>query len=163
MLMPASPPTLSLPDNIEDFMAAFCGERLGTGVARTVYVFRIQPRYVIKVEHGHHDWQNVHEWEVWQAAGPKTMQWLAPCVAISPGGTVLIQERVEPITKDRLPKAVPSFLADLKDDNWGWYDGRAVAVDYGRHRLFEGVEKSRLVKAHWYDGFGWGGGVSPRE
>lgn len=138
------------PANLQDFVQAFCGEPLGAGIARRVYAFRLDHTCVVKVEDTtNHDWQNIHEWEVWLHSGRKTSKWLAPCVSLSPAGSVLIQKRAEPLTRDRLPKLVPSFLADLRIDNWGWLDGRPVAIDYGRHNLFSAIDRSILVKAEW--------------
>lgn len=138
-----------LPENWADFHSMWCGELIGEGVARKVYAFALDPLYVVKIETANRDWQNIHEWDLWNAAGRKTAKWLAPCHSISDGGTVLLQRRAEPIPADRLPKLVPSFLADLAQRNWGLVDGRPVAIDYGRHHAFASINQAILIKAEW--------------
>lgn len=56
-----------------------CGDRLGQGVAREVYVFKPDPTLVIKFELTTHDFQNVNEWEVWESAPCVGRKVAGPC------------------------------------------------------------------------------------
>jgi hypothetical protein len=74
-------------------------------------------------------------------------RWLAPCHMLSPDGLIMLQQRVEPIRdSDTLPDMIPAFLTDIKRENFGWYDGRIVCVDYAMH--LDNLS-TRLKKATW--------------
>jgi hypothetical protein len=125
------PTTLS-----RDLLWLVCGAVIGQGCARTVYACKIDRSLVVKVEHEGGSFQNVNEWEVWNKMSDcaPAARWLAPCVAISSTGTILLQRRAEPIRKKELPKRVPAIFTDLKTENWGVIDGKPVCFDYGVHR-----------------------------
>lgn len=133
-----------------DFIVMFLGKKLGNGIARDVYVHRFDPRLVIKIEETSGSFQNVREAHMWDEVGDfKPMaKWLAPVIAISPCGTVLIQRRAEPIALKDLPKQVPVFLTDIKRDNWGLLDGHPVCFDYGTTLMTFG-KKLKTKKADW--------------
>lgn len=122
----------TMPIDLFHFM---CGNRIGQGIAREVYVFKPDPELVIKFELGTHDFQNVTEWQVWMAAPVPAQRWLAPCHDISPNGKILLQARVTPWLGDP-PRKHPRWMDDMHLGNWGTYRGRPVAVDYGRTNLF---------------------------
>lgn len=98
---------------------------------------RIAPQYVVKVEDdGENFWRyfaNVREMQFWnehQHYEP-VAKWLAPCDYLSPDGRILLQKRVEAVTQAyELPAEMPSFLTDFKRENFGWYEGRLVCIDY---------------------------------
>lgn len=121
-----------------------CGDRIGQGIAREVYVFKPDPKFVIKFELGAYDFQNVHEWTLWTSAPPHARKWLAPCEDISEHGRILIQRRMDRLVTP--PKRVPKWLDDTHADNWGTIKGRPVAVDYGRHHLLSRLFKGGLVR-----------------
>lgn len=129
-----------------EFINLFLGELIGEGQYRKVYASRIDPNLVIKVEFGARDFSNVQEWEIWRNTYPeKWKRWFAPCLFISDCGSILLQQRVTPVTK--LPAQIPSFFTDLKLSNWGHYKGRVVCCDYGNHKFFsDGFWKAKLVK-----------------
>jgi len=132
-----------------DAFNALCGPKLGEGLHRTVFLCAFDPTLVIKVENT--DWpehKNIAEFNNWQenCDAPTFGKWLAPCVRISPEGRVLIQKRTEPIHHRDLPAMLPAFLTDIKQENFGWYDGRIVAHDYPR---LNGPLSKRLRKADW--------------
>lgn len=120
----------TMPIDLFHFVA---GERIGQGIAREVYVYRLDPALVIKFELGTHDFQNVTEWLTWQEAPERAQRWLAPCIDISPNGKILLQARVTHWVGKK-PKH-PKWMDDMHLDNWGLYKGRPVAVDYGRTDL----------------------------
>lgn len=111
------------------------GEELGKGFSRRVYVNNLNKDQVIKYEdEGKHLYQNVMEWVVWCEASDWHLdmkKWLAPCFHISPDGKYLVQARVTPVPKEKLPRLMPAWLNDFKVENFGRYKGRIVACDYG--------------------------------
>lgn len=132
----------------DDLAGLVLGDKIGEGVFREVYQFHLKSDWVIKREKKGAEFMNANEWMVWCALrGTKLAKWLAPCHHISANGVWLIQQKVEPITKDRLPKKVPAFLGDLHLKNWGWLDGRPVCVDYA---ILNTQYDGKLVKADWY-------------
>ena len=137
-----------------DLYQLMCGKWLGGGIGRGVYVLGVDPSLVIKVETVGRSFQNVTEWEVWDdlvRADTDAMDWFAPCHYISPCGTILIQARTTPLAKSQAPKKVPAFFTDLKYQNFGMYDGRVVAHDYGFHKFVALGSKCKLQRAQWYD------------
>lgn len=126
------------------------GEELGYGVGREVFVCRVDPSLVVKFENRAHSFQNIAEWEIWsdQQHVPAIARWLAPCRMISPCGTVLLQERTSPVEQRHLPKRVPTFLTDLKVQNYGRLGRRVVCHDYARSILTLSVRPKR---AEWWD------------
>lgn len=128
------------------------GRLIGEGCYRKVYLNLLDPKTVIKVEEGSRSFCNVKEWEIWQQLEEHVShKFLAKCHAISPCGSVMIQERLSPIALHDMPKRIPSFLkSDLKTENWGWSTGKHPACyDYANARLMDHV---RLVKVKWLRG-----------
>lgn len=125
------------------------GRLIGEGCYRKVYLSKLNANSVVKAEVGGRSFSNIKEWEIWQEVENTSLEkWLAPCIHISADGTVMIQRMTNPISKKDLPKKIPAFLAkDLKEENWGWYQGRAVCHDYGNAHLTEG---QKLVTAKWW-------------
>ena len=138
-----------------DMFNLMCGKWLGGGIGRGVYVLGIDPSLVIKVETTSSSFQNIMEWEVWNALElaeeEDAMAWFAPCHYISSCGTVLIQARTKPIDKSQAPEKLPSYFTDVKYQNFGWYDGRIVAHDYGYNKFVSLGSKCKLKRAQWYD------------
>lgn len=114
------------------FMAEHAGPRLGAGAGRAVFALNGHNKHVLKVERFPGHFHNVQEWLTWeyseymQAARP----WLAPCVAISPCGVMMVQRRTTPIDTALIPPQVPAWATDLKRQNWGLLEGRPVLHDY---------------------------------
>lgn len=128
----------------------FVGEQLGRGVARKTFLLRHDPSLVCKIESKAQSFQNVSEWETWLWLSPgKKSEWLAPCVAISACGSMLLQKRTQPVRQEELPKMVPDFLTDLKRENFGMLDGRIVCHDYGTVMSKLREASSRKVRADW--------------
>lgn len=135
--------------NTEDFLAQYAGEILGKGSVRRVYAMKGHPSFVLKHEtHEEGTFQNVAEWLLWNNARymEEGRRWLAPCAAISPDGTVLIQKRTRPITLEERPERIPIWMTDPKLANWGRYEGRPVMHDYGLTLLTNGVATKRMKK-----------------
>lgn len=134
-----------------DLAQLICGRRLGSGIGRTVYRMATEPDKVIKIEEGGCSFQNVIEWQTWEALRyTKHARWLAPVEHISPCGIVLIMAATEPLPKARYPERMPTWLSDFKVDNYGLYKGRVVCHDYGTNLLLNhGAFGGRMRKVDW--------------
>lgn len=127
-----------------------CGDRIGQGSAREVFVLRTNPEYVVKIETAGGSFQNVAEWEIWSFVnGGPLQKWFAPCEMISNCGVMLVQRRVKPLRDHELPKKLPEFLCDLKPENYGLFNGNFVCNDYGTMGYAIRTVSRRLVKAEW--------------
>lgn len=150
------------PAVLRDFADLFCGEHLGGGIGRQVYVLLCDPTKVVKVETQAYSFQNALEWATWKdAAETKAAQYLAPCHSISPCGIVLIQSRVQPLPSAEEEKVagtnvlkdvkLPRFLTDFKRSNYGILDGRIVACDYGTNLAMSYGATGHMRKPDWWE------------
>lgn len=118
----------------EDAFNLLCGKQLGEGIHRKVFECKLRPELVVKVENDDlRYFANVFEQKFWSDHQycAKVARWLAPCEYLSPDARLLLQRRVDPIRDaDALPDKLPSFLTDVKRDNFGLLDGRIVCFDY---------------------------------
>lgn len=132
-----------------------CGDLLGTGRDRDVFVTKTDPERVIKIERTARSFQNASEWMVWTALREYNARlWLAPCYDISVYGSALVQARTVPLTEDRLKRTmVPNWMCDLKPENFGILNDRVVAHDYGTLHVAGVLEQIRtntkIVKPEW--------------
>lgn len=124
----------------------FVGSMIARGTYREVYELMHDASLVLKYEARPRCFNNAIEWEIWnEVKGAELARWLAPCIQISFSGSFLIQARTQPITE--MPDEVPDFLADLKLENFGLYEGRVVAHDYANNHLFsKGLRRLKMVK-----------------
>ena len=133
-----------------DLLDLIKGDRLGEGSARQVFRYALHDDLVVKFETGAASFQNAVEWELWGWAKDTPMErWLAPCRRISACGTILIQDRCEPLPKRLIPKKLPAFLNDTKVENFGVLKGRVVCCDYGIAIAAIRRSSRRMVKASW--------------
>lgn len=118
-----------------DFNELMLGPLLGTGASREVYVNRMNPRRVIKLEET--GFQNVTEHQTWAAVcDTPWAPWFARVWWISANGRVLIMDRAFlPKRRPPLPEWVPDFVADSRECNMGVIKGRWVFCDYGYTNL----------------------------
>lgn len=121
----------------EDAFNLLCGKLLGEGIHRKVYECKLRPELVVKVEYDtdYRYFANVMEMKFWcdNQHYEKVAKWLAPCEYMSPDGLILLQRKVSPITDTPLailPEKIPSFLCDVKRENFGMLDGNLVCIDY---------------------------------
>ena len=142
----------------EDAFNLLCGERIGVGVSREVFVCTLIPGWVVKVETDQSVHQNILEWEVWKdVMDTSASRWFAECKWISPNGMILIQERTRPPGDAELLPRVPIWFTDIKRANWGMAktNGRKeylVCHDYGVNNIMHyGVRSKRMKKAVWTD------------
>lgn len=135
-----------------DLYSMVTGRMLGVGASRIVFDYAPDPTLVIKFETGGGGFSNVMEWDIWENMqfDKRLSKWLAPCLMISPCGSILLQRKTTPLSIDHLPKKIPRFFTDLKYQNWGMLDGKPVCHDYGNHRAYSGGNLHQLVKADWW-------------
>lgn len=135
----------------EAAMNTLCGALLGEGIHRKVFACRLDESLVVKVENDeeYRSFANVFEWQNWtdHQFNQSVAKWLAPCTMISPCGLVLIQKRVQPLRESERPEKLPAFLTDVKDANFGLFEGRVVASDYS---TIIANASTRLRKAEWF-------------
>lgn len=128
-----------------------CGALLGEGAYRKVFECKVDPSLVVKVEtdEEHRSFANVAEHKNWSENElyKPVSDWLAPIIAISPCGLILLQKRVEPLRDSELPEKIPSFLTDTQRANFGLYEGRVVACDY---QFLITKISPRLKKVDWF-------------
>ncbi len=135
-----------------DFINLVVGDFLGGGVSRGVFAGRLDQKVVFKIELPARSFQNVVEWEAWneiQHLRLSIRKWFVPCISISPCGIVMVQSRTTPLKEEELPKRVPAFFTDVKLSNFGWYEGRIVAHDYGLTNLVSSGITPRMEIADW--------------
>lgn len=141
---------MSRRDAYQDAFNMLCGDVIGRGVHRTVYDCPLRPDLVVKVEHKFaRFFANVLESRLWTDAEDHApvARWLAPVEFVSPDARLLLMRRADPVPADyRLPDKVPSFLSDVKRDNFGILDGRLVCIDYA---LTTPDMSLRLKRAYW--------------
>ena len=134
-----------------DAFNLLCGKKLGEGIHRDVFACRLNDKWAVKVENDG-PWRyfaNVMEMKFWNdhEQCQKIASWLAPCEYLSPDGLVMIQHRVEPVSSSYpLPPKLPSFLTDIKTDNFGLLNGKLVCFDYAMNIPNPSL---RLKKAEW--------------
>ena len=127
-----------------------CADKIGEGQNRKVYVCRLDPDWVVKLEPRGTHFQNIEEWRAWWwAEGTPKARWLAPCRFISPCGFILMQRRVTPMRNGERPKRLPDWLGDLKPENFGVMDGKVVACDYGTILSSFRDRRTVMTKAEW--------------
>ncbi len=126
---------------------------MGSGSTRDVWSSEIFPDVVFKFEPQAHSFANVAEWDLWDESlsFPEMNKWLAPCVGISPCGSILVMKKCEPLDVERIPKQIPAWAADVKTSNWGMFEckehgHRAVMMDY---HITISQRSKRMKNAHW--------------
>lgn len=133
-----------------DLAGMVLGDLHGFGSTRTIYTHATDPTLMVKVETDAGSYNNIMEWEAWKSVkDTEFAKWFAPCVEISPAGLVLTMKKCERVSARGLPRKVPAFFADLKAENWGWYEDRFVCLDYGLHLLHEYGMTKRMRVANW--------------
>jgi hypothetical protein len=127
-------------------------ELIGRGASRNVFSCALRRDCVVKVEDGAKSFQNIVEWQTWmEVKETPQAKWFAPCVEISPCGSLLVMRRTEPVPKGQLPRRVPAFFTDLKHANFGLLDGRFVCHDYGVNNLTAHGLLAGMAKAFWWE------------
>jgi hypothetical protein len=137
---------------VRDLADLFIGKKIGHGISREVYECRLDKTLVVKIEIASHSFKNVREWEIWdEIKDTNAATYFAPCVAISPCGTILLQKRANAVPKHKYPKKVPYFWGDMKYANYGEYKGKFVCIDYAGTPISDRLTKARKVRAQWWE------------
>lgn len=129
-----------------------CGEKLGRGLNRDVYVLKHDESWVVKIQRTT-NFDNILEYSIWEALKrvPKYSKWFAEVLTINETGFVLFQKRVEHRRWKDYPKKIPKFFTDLKLKNYGWIDGQFVCCDYPNVLLMlAGYITEDLKTAKWW-------------
>lgn len=138
-----------IPDPAVQDLLSMLGEPVGSGVDRAVFHWPFEINgypAVVKVTTGAYDFQNVAEWHLWQAASDHLRPHLAPVLAVSPRGTLLWMVRCEPCPSHLIPSKMPAVLRDLHRNNIGLFQGRPVALDYGRHVAAQMASNAKAMR-----------------
>lgn len=142
-----------------DLIKMFIGKHINSGFYRSVFEFNPNPdKYVVKIEHDDTNC-NTNEFLIWNEVSGLhgdlawVKDWFAPILWMSPNGKITIQERTtschnEKFYKKELPKEIPVFFSDVKDDNFGWLNNKFVCHDYGFINRFIKYN-SKFRKANW--------------
>ena len=121
------------PHKAEGLVDLILGDWIGQGCHRIVYQHDTNENWVVKIQHSD-KWSNIVEYEIWTLImWTQYKKWFAECFYISRNGKALIQQKVEPITKDNMhliPDKIPHFFADIKPSNFGFLNGQLVCHDY---------------------------------
>ena len=142
----------AIPAIHRDTFFLVAGRELGRGISRVVYACDINPDWVVKVEEDAGRFQNIVEWKIWQEAKDlPARRWLAPCLYISPNGSVLIQARTTPARPREYSDRMPAFLTDFKRLNYGMIGRRLVCHDYGTSLVLHEGLSTKLRRAEWWD------------
>lgn len=142
-------------DVIMDLVSSLLGKRIGFGCYREVFEYNLNPDYVVKIELEATNC-NVTESMLWEEIQHLTdskawvKKWFAPVSWISPNGKILVMRRTDEKPNKKKPERIPSFLWDVKDDNFGWIGNNFVCHDYGQFYNFINYNK-RTKKANWWD------------
>lgn len=129
-----------------------CGDKIGTGITREVYVLKQNPNYVVKIQVDPSkgvfanvlEFTNYCDFREVSAFG----HYLAPCELITETGQVLIQRRVEFRKRKDYPKYIPAVFTDLKIQNYGWIGDQFVCCDYP-FLLLLGTDPKKIKYAKW--------------
>ena len=113
-----------------------------SGITRIVFELK---NIVIKIPNFFYQWDhflkgliaNINESGVWQWHPHKEL--LCPVVWCSWGGWILIMRKAKILTDKEFVEHVDihayteaGFDGDDKSDNYGWFEGRIVKIDYGK-------------------------------
>jgi hypothetical protein len=123
--------------NVSQFVRKFCGELIGAGVYRDVYILNLDDRFVVKIERdmSRSTFANVTEWRNYinNREWIRFSKYLAPCLLINETGQILIQRRATRIIDNpslKFPDKIPSLFTDIKKANWGYIGKQPVCFDY---------------------------------
>ena len=150
-----------------DLVMCLLGPQISGGNYRAVYEHTHDPTKVIKVEYGNnqkteHDCNmqnsfcNVQEFLMWREIEGLTgklewvKKWFAPIHWISPGGHILCMDKTSAMPEKQRPDKVPSFMWDIKQDNFGWIGDDFVCHDYAHVQALTSFSKKFIkVKDIW--------------
>ena len=129
------------------------GKYLGSGAYREVFVFALDPKFVVKIaKHGGREVNLLENRIWWEICYQKTLaRWFAPVISCSEAGKYLIQKRVDMIPKKEYPKELPGFFTDTKYGNFGLLDNKFVCFDFGCFNVWESIKTNKTRKVKWWE------------
>ena len=127
-----------------------CGECIGTGAHRKVYVFKYNPDWVVKVAREsmgelmrskgtprNGKFSNRNEMDVWKIANEDFRKWFAPSIWLSKDASILLMQRGSSCDR-RVSKL--KWYRDRKAGNWVIINDRAVICDYGQKPILDYIK-----------------------
>lgn len=137
-----------------DLITSICGEFIGSGAFRSVFEYNLDPKYVVKIEPLNSSC-NITEYQIYQEVHHLkgdlawVKDWFVPVKWISPNGRILVMRKTTFFGKGKeRPLKIPSFLWDVKLNNFGWLKGKFMCHDYGQFHAMTGYPK-KFKKAPW--------------
>lgn len=144
---------------ISDSLLDLCiGDIIGEGYSRVVYEWLPDPTLVLKVARDDNMYKgiasNIAEFELWERVAfgsyyEEAKEWLAPVNMISKDGRCMLMAKTESLRASELPKKVPCWMTDIKQDNVGLFEGRIVFHDYAMNLIPENGLCKKKKKANW--------------
>ncbi len=138
------------PSIFYDILDNFFGEHLGSGYSRAVFDYKLDKKYVAKIDTNTRG-SNYMEWEVWnEVKNTRFAKYFAECKSISADGKILIQRKAAKIEWfHTIPKQLPAFFHDIRQDNFGVIDGKIVCIDYALNNLLSKGLTKEMVPVKW--------------
>jgi len=137
--------------NLNQTVSKICGELIGKGLYRDVYVLKQNTKYVVKIERDMTTAQFANATEFRHYIDNREWDflkdWLAPCELINETGQVMIQQRITHGRRKDYPKYIPYVFTDLKLKNFGWIGDKFVCCDYSFFRM---VSNKEMRYAKWW-------------
>lgn len=142
---------------VTDIITSLCGKHISEGSFRSVYEYSLDNNYVVKLENNNSNCNTV-EYMIWQEVQclcnelEWVKNWFAPVKWISPNGRVLLMKKTKDAEKPpkglKIPEKIPSFLWDIKLENFGWIGKNFVCHDYGQFYNMIHYPK-KMKKINW--------------
>ena len=129
----------------------FLGDLLGYGISRYVFDFKMDKRWVVKVDCSDRN-ANVIENNIFVEAmqyDKRLLRWFAPCGQMSRCGRVMLQRKCTMPKQSQYPKNIPDFFVDTKYQNWGLLNGKVVCFDYAGTILSK-LGNYKMIPADWW-------------
>lgn len=122
------------PEIVLGLLDLVIGKYIGSGCYRDVYHHTTNDEWVVKIMNDKEANSNLLEFEIWQKVKDTPWgKWFAGCIWCSDNGKAMIQEKVEPISKNNvhlIPDKIPYFFTDIKPTNFGFINNQLVCHDY---------------------------------
>ena len=134
-----------------EFTRFFLGDYLGKGVSRYVFDFKFNKNFVVKIDISNWNANNA-EYNIWEFVQhyPNLARWFAPVDKMSRCGRVLLQRKCKTdLKKELYPKKIPTFIGDVKYDNFGMLNGKIVCLDYSLVDILQLNTKIQYKKAEY--------------
>lgn len=147
-------PKLLANKTIKQLVKYVCGEKIGSGLNRDVYILKDNPNFVVKIERDMSkatfanatEWRNYIDNRDWIYV----RDYFAPCLCINENSQVLVQQRITHKPRKFYPKYIPGIFTDLKVSNFGWIGKQFVCCDYSFLRFHTVRKNNLMIYAKWW-------------